>query len=299
MFVSPIFVSPIFVSPIFVSRALRCCVLACGRGRALCCLRGGLLLGLQPAGLLRVMAVVVTATLTVIPPASHAAMQLNRTRLILLETERKAVIEVQSKDAIPLLLQAWIDTGTDSQGSAPPPLPLIVDPPVARLEPGQSRALQVLLTETPKSLPADRESLFWLNVLEVPLGTDTDVTTRLSMALQSQLKLFYRPRALADASAVHLEPGGRLRFALVREAQQAWLEIHNPAPIHQTLVSLKLSPADGRGGSVELADAPMLAPFATARLALPAGVDAAPARWQLGFSTLDDDGNLMEDAQAL
>jgi len=247
------------------------------------------------------------------PPAAHAAMQLDRTRLVVLETDGSAMVQAHSEDALPLLLQAWIDAGGDDGAiqtqaappASPPTTPFITDPPVMRLNPGGSRALRVLLVDAAETLPADRESLYWLNVLEVPARVADAAGSRLHFSVQSRLKLFYRPKALARYGHDALPAAERLRFALEEDAAgQHWLAIDNPAPIHQTLAALALHQSDGR--VITLAT-PMLAPFGRARVALPAAPWAesaavptrAPTPARLHFATLGDDGNLIEDSQTL
>jgi len=263
-----------------------------------------------------------TALLTgcVISAVSHAAMQLDRTRLIVNEAHGRAVIQARSSDTQPLLLQVWIDDGqpglphsADTHANAhanqhataqtapvPPHVPFITDPPLLRLDAGKRRAIQVLLTATPASLPRDRETLYWLNVLEVPAqrravaANTTAATQRLHVSVQSRLKLFYRPQALARYNAGALGPAERLRFALTRDAAgQRWLSIHNPAPIHQSLATLTLHRKSPHGDAA--LDTPMLAPFETQRLALPPGFSSAT----LSFATISDDGHLIAGEQAL
>jgi len=245
--------------------------------------------------------------------ALHAAMQLDRTRLVIHEAEGSAVLQVRSKDAHPLLLQIWIDQdahdGREDSAAllAASDVPFITDPPVMRLEPGRSRAVQVLMTRVPAALPMDRESLYWLNVLEVPATVDANssgaAANRLHMGLQSQLKLFYRPKALARyAEASALDPADRLRFTLARDADnRAWLSIHNPAPIYQSLATLVVHPSAAGAAPLEL-DAPALAPFEEVRLPLPSAVGRrvnTVVSLRLTFATINDDGNLIEDEQTL
>jgi len=267
---------------------------------------------------LRLIAVLLAGVCTT--HAAHAAMQLDRTRLIIHEAQGRAVIQARSQDAGPLLLQAWLSKQTGQADSAlptPPALPFITDPPVLRLDSGKTRSVQVLMITPPAELPADRESLFWLNILETPATTPqvqatssptypstSTASQRLFVSFQSQIKVFYRPRALsAYVGAAGLAAADRLRFALERGPDgQAWLTLHNPAPIHQSLAWLRLQPQTPAATPLVL-DAPMLAPFEQIRLPLPPAAAQTSTRgqlpWQLRFATLNDDGHLMEDTQTL
>jgi len=229
--------------------------------------------------------------LTLVP--AHAALQLSRTRVVVHETEGSATIQVQSADTRTLLLQAWVEEDAQDGGDAllAPTLPFITDPPVLRLEPGETRAIRVLLVHAPENLPAARESLYWLNVLEVPemqaeaaVGADA---AQIDMSVQSRLKLFYRPRALAQYALANLPASEQLQFAL--EATQ--LVIHNPAPLYQSLAALSVQFSDGT--RLEL-DAPMLAPRTTLHLDLPSADGVS-----VHLDTLNEDGGLIHHVQAL
>jgi len=254
-------------------------------------------------------------------------MQLDRTRLIVNEAHGRAAIQARSSDTQPLLLQVWVDDGQPglplsadtyanthattqtAPAPVPPHVPFITDPPLLRLDAGKSRAIQVLLTAAPASLPRDRETLYWLNVLEVPANrraaasNATAASQRLYVSVQSRLKIFYRPQALARYNAGALGPDERLRFALTRDAAgQFWLSIHNPAPIHQSLATLTLHRQSPHGDAP--LDTPMLAPFETQRLALPSDMAAGDTAMHasfatISFATIADDGHLIAGEQAL
>jgi len=238
--------------------------------------------------------------------SAQAATQLDRTRLIVTQTESRAVIQVHSEHAQPLLLQAWVDDGQTHRTHAvlaSSVVPFITDPPVVRLDPGQSRSIQTLLTASPDTLPADRESLYWFNVLQIPTTSPGETEQHLHLTVQTRLKLFYRPSAIVRYNAAALPAAERLRFALERDPNgQIYLQVYNPAPIHQTLASLALALPQAAPSDTPLTlDAPMLAPFATQRLALPETLAKLPANAtvRLSFATIDDNGNAINDEQTL
>jgi len=230
---------------------------------------------------------------------AHAAMSLNHTRLIVTAKEREATIEVRSEDDLPILLQTWVDDETDPEASSPnphdKPVPFITDPPMFRVDPKLSRQVRVLLVQPPESLPQQHESLFWFNIHETPTrpaGSGPGSENYIQLAFHVRIKLFYRPQSLADYVLTYAH---KLRFSMGKnEAGEPILNIHNPAPIHQSIGTLALAHNDER---IEL-DAPMLTP--DSRLQLPVGKPLpASSGLRVVYSTIDDDGALVNAEQAL
>jgi len=231
---------------------------------------------------------------------AHAAMSLNRTRLIVTAKEREATIDVRSEDELPILLQTWVDDETDPEASSPnpqdQPSAFITDPPMFRVDPKLSRQVRVLLVQPPESLPQEHESLFWFNVHETPTRPDNSGPgggNYIQLAFHVRIKLFYRPQSLVDYV---LTDAHKLRFSMGQnEAGEPILNIHNPAPIHQSIGTLALAHGDER---IELDDAPMLTP--DSQLQLPVGKPLpASSGLRVVYSTIDDDGALVNAEQAL
>ena len=92
-------------------------------------------------------------------------------------------------------MQSWIDTGDMNSQPNSAKAPFIILPPVARVDGGQSQALRIMYSGAP--LAADRESLYWLNVLDIPPElSGTEGKNYLQFAVRSRLKLFFRPKGL-------------------------------------------------------------------------------------------------------
>lgn len=112
----------------------------------------------------------------------------------------------------PFLAQSWV---TDADGVKTDALMAL--PPLQRIDAGQKS--QVRITQVrglTDKLPQDRETLFWFNVRGVPPKPgDNNV---LQLAMQSQLKLFYRPKAIIRNSSDQPESCG------VTPAQQKLLQ---------------------------------------------------------------------------
>src|SRR5437868_8331382 len=120
-------------------------------------------------------------------PAS-ASVLLGGTRVILGEKDRQASIPVKNTGTSPYVVQTWIDAGEGQNKT-----PLLVTPPLSRLDPGMENILRII--RVGGGLPADRESVFRLNVKEIPEKADAKENT-LQVAVRTRIKLFYRPSNL-------------------------------------------------------------------------------------------------------
>lgn len=67
-------------------------------------------------------------------------------------------------------------------------------PPVQRIEPGAKSQIKIQATNGINLLSQDKESVYYFNVREIPPKSDKPNT--LQIALQTKIKLFYRPQSL-------------------------------------------------------------------------------------------------------
>lgn len=124
---------------------------------------------------------------------AHSAITLNADRLVYNEKEGDASITVHSNEERAYLIQSWIDAG---DSSAAKKLPFVVTPPLFRLTPKSDNVIRIVYLGN--GLPADRESLFWLDVKGVPGLNDAEakVENRMVLAINNRIKFFFRPAGL-------------------------------------------------------------------------------------------------------
>ena len=123
--------------------------------------------------------------------AAHAALALDRTRVVLNGGEKSVSLNVSNQNhELPYLAQAWVE---DAQGKKITD-PLLALPPVQRIEPGSKSQIKVQSTPAMSVLAQDKETLFYFNLREIPPKSDKPNT--LQIALQTRIKLFYRPASL-------------------------------------------------------------------------------------------------------
>ena len=202
---------------------------------------------------------------------ASGGVMLGGTRLIAHEKKREASISMKNTGTAPYVVQAWIDAGEGENKT-----PFIVTPPLSRLDPGMENSLRVM--RGPAPLPGERESVFWLNVKEIPEKSSEENV--LQMAVRTRIKLFYRPAGLIGNAS---EARERLQWAVSNgDKGGAVLKVANPTPYHVTLTSLNINE-----GQQEI-NADMLAPFG--ELIYPLTGIERPQEIEVIFPTLDDYG---------
>jgi len=180
----------------------------------------------------------------------------------------------------PVLVQTWVDQGEGDpqQGDAP----FVVLPAIFRLEPSATERIRILHTGV--SLPEDRESLFWLNLYEVPPSNTTAGASEAQMTLvfNTQFKVLYRPEGLTAPDNL----AGQLQFRLEQQEGQRCILTHNPTPWHASLTNLGVDSADGMLSTDET-DL-LLPPFSTRCYRL--GDGHLEMEGKVHFSLIDDTG---------
>ena len=163
---------------------------------------------------------------------ANASIVLGTTRLIYNAEEVEETLQIRNPDNLPKLIQAWIDTG---EKYAKPDLidaPFQILPPVFKISEGKGQALRILAL--PNSLPKDRESVFWLNVLEVPPRPDkAENENYVQFALRTRIKIFYRPSKLQGLAN---NAGEKLEWLTINNS----LIVNNPTPYYISINSAKI-----------------------------------------------------------
>jgi len=234
----------------------------------------------------------------------HAGLVLRGARVIYEEARGEATVHLRSTAGVPIVMQVWLDTGQAREQPGDEDIPFILTPAVTRVEPGNAQSVRVLRVR--EGMPADRESLFWFNTLEVPpmpVEQMANGDNFLRFSVHARFKFFYRPKGLPSGPERALET---LRFSLETPAQvdgRAQVRIYNPSPYHVTFSNLALH----RAGDAE--SAPALLEFnhesMLERMVPPMGELIMPLEWkalppgtqmpvglEIRYSTINDAGGI-------
>ncbi|HFO2532296.1 TPA: fimbria/pilus periplasmic chaperone [Yersinia enterocolitica] len=174
---------------------------------------------------LRITAILVTALMA---QKASAAIALDRTRVILNGGDKSMSLNISNQNKqLPYLAQGWIE---DEQGNKIN-TPLTVVPPVQRVEPGALSQLKVQTLPAISQLAQDRETLYYFNLREIPPRSDKANT--LQIALQTRIKLFYRPESIVPQKT-DLSTPWQEKLQLTRQGDR--YQVNNPTPYYVTLV---------------------------------------------------------------
>ncbi|MGJ5648711.1 molecular chaperone [Morganella morganii] len=170
---------------------------------------------------------------TLMSATAYSAVTLDRTRVIFPGTEKAVNVTITNDNpSEAYLAQTWIE-GMDgkklTQGA------IMATPPLQRMEPKTNALIRLSTTSLLSSLPQDKESVFYFNVREIPPRATESNT--LQIALQSRVKLFYRPAAIVPES----ETRWAQKVTLTKTANG--YRINNTTPFHLTVIGIGNSKA--------------------------------------------------------
>lgn len=159
---------------------------------------------------------------------AHAAISLDRTRVVFNGGDKSMTLNIANDNKqLPYLAQAWMEDTHQKKISTGP---IVVTPPVQRLEPGAKSLLRLATTPDASKLPQDRESLFYFNLREIPPRSEK--ANVLQIALQTRVKLFYRP------ASIKAKPNAVWQDKLILTAESGGYRIENPTPYYVTVIGM-------------------------------------------------------------
>lgn len=188
--------------------------------------------------------------------SAQAAVALDRTRAIITGDEKSISLNISNENKqLPYLAQGWIENDKGEKISEP----FTVLPPVQRIEPSAKSQVKIQALPSAAALPQDRESVYYFNLREIPPKSDKANT--LQLALQTRIKLFYRPKNILPTSEQANTPWQE-KITLTRQGDK--YTVTNPTPYYVTIVD---AAAKVDGKTVADFDPIMIAPRSSQILA--------------------------------
>jgi len=215
--------------------------------------------------------------------SAKAETYVNQTRLIINESVNETTFTVYNTGAKPSLMKLWSDKNNILERPEEIKMPFTILPAIFRIEGRTSRGVRLQYVGKNGELPTDRESVFWLNVLEIPpVSTKKEHEDVLQVAFRTRIKLFWRPVALKDYTPA--QGIKKMVTGIVPCGVNTCLELKNNSVVHLTLTNIQFK------NGIQIEDLPndgMLSPFSTIKIALPSGAMKSDVK---SISWIDDYG---------
>ncbi|WP_042287309.1 fimbria/pilus periplasmic chaperone [Citrobacter sedlakii] len=190
---------------------------------------------------------------------TYSGIVIGGTRVIFQSSKPDVTLSVINKDTtLPYLIQVWVDPFNATDKNKPP---FTAIPPVSRLEPKQERVLRIIKTQG--ELPSNRESVFWINVKNIPPSPTKD-SSKLEIAIKTRIKLFWRPSSIKETPETASK-----KLTWRREGRL--LVVTNPTAIHVNMIDVTVD-----GKPIDIA---MIKPFEIQKITLPIDISGKRLTW--------------------
>ena len=166
-------------------------------------------------------------------------------------------------------MQAWLDDGNAKSTPDEANVPFIITPPISRVEATKGQTLRITALPTSSQLSQQQESIFWLNVLDIPPKPEEKTQQKnqatstsnnfLQLAVRSRIKFFYRPTGLK-------ENVDQLSDKVEWKINDQYIAIKNPTPFFLTITSI-FQTSEGHKTDL-LQQGLMIAPFSEDKIKL-------------------------------
>lgn len=175
----------------------------------------------------------------------QASIVLEGSRVIYNEQDREVTIKLKNEGERPSVVQSWIDSGDVMQNPGLIKVPFLLTPPMIRVDPGKGQALRIIYTR--EKLLADRESVFFLNVLDIPAKVKSlENQNMIQLAIRTRVKVFFRPENLQGSAD---EAPLKLSWQLVKASNVWELHCQNNSDFHVSMANISLT-SEGHGVAV-------------------------------------------------
>ena len=171
-----------------------------------------------------------------LPSAQQPPIRILASRVIYNESDHAAVLELENNGAVPLLVAAYVapfkGVGVSSQETED----FMVSPGIRLIRPGESYPFRIVRLRA--QLPTDIESLYIVNLRILPGDWSsvqpTEDVSQVKVSFLGSVKLFWRPKALANAFGVE-----EAKTRLAATCTQDGIVLRNPSPYWCTVSSVR------------------------------------------------------------
>lgn len=211
--------------------------------------------------------------------SAKASVVMNGSRIIYSAGEKEYSVQLTNKDNFPNAVQVWLDSGDAQSTPETGKAPFIVTPPFFRIEANAGQTLR--LKYTGSGLPTDRESVFYLNFLQVPPVNKAEKNNKMLVLMRNRIKIFYRPESITGRID---QVSNALTFSVRQQGKDVVVTGNNPTGFYATIASGEVV---GAGKKLKM-KSEMIPPMSQAKWVIPNS--SAPSKAVVNFLIVNDFG---------
>jgi len=225
---------------------------------------------------------------------AQAGIVIQGSRIVYPAKEREVSIKMNNIGDQPSLVQAWVDKGNERLTADKADGPFLITPPITRVEAKKGQTLRLVYTGD-EAASKKQESVFWLNVLDVPPMPKDQDANFLQVAVRSRMKIFYRPDGLQGNPNQAAEA---LSWSVVQAGSGYAIRARNSGVFHVSLAAVQLT-AGGKVYTVAKDNVKMVAPGSSVDLPLPGLTGLPGAGAKVDYQWVTDYGALSQHESTL
>lgn len=158
--------------------------------------------------------------------AATASVVMTGTRVIYPGDAKEKSVQLANNDSFPNVVQLWTDINNPQSTPENADGPFAVLPAVAKVKANGGQTVRLIYTG--EALPTDRESVFYLNFLQIPPAEKaSNNENKMLIMLRNRVKIFYRPEGL---NIKVTEIPNLINFTVQSQTNGLQIEVANTSP---------------------------------------------------------------------
>lgn len=211
--------------------------------------------------------------------SAKASVIMTGSRIIYSAGEKEHSIQLTNKDNFPNAVQVWLDSSDAQSTPETGRAPFIVTPPFFRMEANAGQTLR--LKYTGSGLPTNKESVFYLNFLQVPPVNKAEKSNKMLVLMRNRIKIFYRPESITGSVD---QVSSALTFSVRQRGKDVVVTGKNPTGFYATIASGEVV---GGGKKLKM-KSEMISPMSQAEWVIPNS--SVPSNAIVNFLIVNDFG---------
>ncbi|ANC40285.1 MAG: fimbrial biogenesis chaperone [Hafnia alvei] len=154
--------------------------------------------------------------------SAQASVVMTGNRVVYPAQNKEVNIQLTNHDDFPNVIQVWMDSGNEDSTPETGQAPFIITPPFFKMAAKAGQTVRLMFTGA--QLPQDRESVYYLNFLQIPPREAKSSSNQMLIMLRNRVKVFYRPAGITTSPA---EIAQNVKPKIVQRGNSYSLELEN------------------------------------------------------------------------